>query len=153
MAVELAKEQIKARKAAQKKVADAKELAKVHHREAGEARKVAKKAQKDSLIAANIACKKRTKEAWLAANIAANYAILKQSTANELQKRAEKSFTAAATAAAFVKQLQQAAKVADLPEDLQEGQERLEDNDISNSSNEKSSDEDTWGLTQWPIEP
>ena len=63
MAVELAQEQVKVRKAARKRVADAKELAKVHHREAAEARKVAKKAQKDSLTAVNIAYRKHTKEA------------------------------------------------------------------------------------------
>jgi len=51
------------RKAAWKRVANAKELAKVHNREAGEAGKVAKKAQKDSLTAANIAHRKHTQEA------------------------------------------------------------------------------------------
>ena len=124
MAVKLTKEQIKVKKAAQKKVADAKELAKVHYREAGEAGKVAKKVQKDSLTAANIARKKHTEEAQLAANIAANYATLKQSTADELKKRAEDSFAAAATAVALVKQLQEAAKrvveEAPLLEDPQE---------------------------------
>jgi len=63
VAVELAKEQVKARKVARKRVANAKELAKVHRREAGEAGKVAKKAQKDSVTAANIARRKHTKEA------------------------------------------------------------------------------------------
>ena len=110
MAVELAKEQVKARKAARKRVADAKELAKVHHREAGEAGKVAKKAQKDSLTAGSIARRKHTREARLAATIAANYATLKQSTADELRKRAEESSAAAVIAAALVKQLQEAAK-------------------------------------------
>jgi len=66
---------------------------------------VAKKAQKDFVTAANIVYRKYTKEAQLAANIAANYIILKQSTADELQKRAEESFVAAATATALVKQL------------------------------------------------
>ena len=61
--VELAKEQVKAKKVAQKRVANTKELAKVHHREAGEAGKVAKKAQKDSITAANIARRKHTKKA------------------------------------------------------------------------------------------
>src|SRR6266567_3855107 len=98
VAVELTKEQVKARKAARKKVANVKELAKVHHREAGEAGKVAKKAQKDSRTATNIAHKKRTREAQLAANIAANYITLKQLTADKLWKRAEESFTTAATA-------------------------------------------------------
>ena len=148
MAVELAKEQVKVRKAARKRVADARELAKVHCREAGEAGKVAKKAQKDSLTAANIARRKHTEEAQLAANIAANYATLKQSTVDELKKRAEDSSAAAATAAALVKQLQEAAKKvveeAALLEDPQEGQE---DDDISNSSDEESSDMDIWGLT------
>ena len=142
VAVELTKEQVKAKKAAQKRVADAKELAKVHHREAGKAGKVARKAQKDSLTAANIARRKHTKEAQLAANIAANYVTLKQSTADELRKRAEESFTAAATATALVKQLQEAAKVAEeaaLPEDPQKGQE---DNDMSNSSDKEPSDKD-----------
>ena len=76
---------------------------------------------------------------------------LKQSTVDKLQKWAEESFTAAAIAIAFVKQLQQAIKVVEevaLLEDLQEGQE---DNNISNSSNKESLDKDTWGLTQWPI--
>ena len=63
MAAELAKEQVKVQEAAWKRVADAKELAKVHHREAVEAGKVAKKVQKDSLTAANIAHRKHTKEA------------------------------------------------------------------------------------------
>ena len=43
MVVELDKEQVKVQKAAWKRVADAKELAKVHYREAVEAGKVAKK--------------------------------------------------------------------------------------------------------------
>ena len=63
MVVELAKEQVKVRKAARKRVANAKELAKVYYREVVEAGKVAKKAQKDSLTAANIAYRKHTKEA------------------------------------------------------------------------------------------
>jgi len=63
VAVELAKEQVKARKVAWKRVANVKELAKVHRREAGEVGKVAKKAQKDSITAANIACRKHTEEA------------------------------------------------------------------------------------------
>ena len=75
--VELAKEQVKVRKVAQKRVANIKELAKVHYREAVEAGKVAKKVQKDSLTATNIARRKHTKEAQLTANIAANYIILK----------------------------------------------------------------------------
>jgi len=83
----------------------------------------------------------------LAANIVANYIMLKQLTADKLQKRVEESFTAAATATALVKQLQEAAKrvveEAALPEDLQEGQE---DDNISNSSDGESSDKDTWGL-------
>ena len=54
-----------------------KELAKVYYRETAEAGKVAKKAQKDSLTAANIARRKYTKEAQLAANIAAHYITLK----------------------------------------------------------------------------
>jgi len=62
VAVELAKEQVKARKVAWKRVADTKELAKVYCREVGEAGKVAKKAQKDSVTAANIARRKYTKE-------------------------------------------------------------------------------------------
>ena len=61
--VELAKEQVKARKAAWKRVANVKELAKVHYREVGEVGKVAKKAQKDSLTAASIARRKHTREA------------------------------------------------------------------------------------------
>ena len=44
MVVELAKEQVKVRKAAWKRVANAKELAKVYYREAVEVGKVAKKA-------------------------------------------------------------------------------------------------------------
>ena len=44
MVVELAKEQVKVRKAARKRVANAKELAKVYYREVVEAGKVAKKA-------------------------------------------------------------------------------------------------------------
>jgi hypothetical protein len=52
---------------------------------------VAKKAQKDSLTAANIARRKHTEEAHFAVNIAANYAKLKQSTADEHQERAEES--------------------------------------------------------------
>ena len=63
MVVELAKEQVKARKVARKRVANVKELAKVYRREVGEVGKVAKKAQKDSVTAANIACRKHTKEA------------------------------------------------------------------------------------------
>jgi len=63
VAVELTKEQVKARKVAWKRVTNAKKLAKVYHREVGEAGKVAKKAQKDSVTAANIACRKHTKEA------------------------------------------------------------------------------------------
>ena len=55
MAVEQVKEQVKVQKAAWKRVADIKELAKVYYREVVEAGKVAKKAQKDSLTAANIA--------------------------------------------------------------------------------------------------
>ena len=43
-----------------------------------------KKAQKYLLTAANIAHRKHTEEAQLAANTAANYALLKQSTADEL---------------------------------------------------------------------
>jgi hypothetical protein len=45
---------------------------------------VAKKVQKDSITAANIAHRKYTEEAQSAANIAANYTILKQSTTDEL---------------------------------------------------------------------
>ena len=66
---------------------------------------MAKKAQQNSLTAANIARRKNTKEAQLAAQIAADYAVLKQSTVEELRKRAEESSTATATAAAFVQQL------------------------------------------------
>ena len=63
MAVELAKKQVKTKKAAQKRVADANELAKVYQREVGEVGKVAKKAQKDFFTATNIAHRKHTKEA------------------------------------------------------------------------------------------
>ena len=84
MAVELTKEQVTVQKAARKRVTDTKELSKVHYREATEAVKVAKKAQKDSLTAANIARRKHTKEARLATNIAAYYIILKQLTADKL---------------------------------------------------------------------
>jgi hypothetical protein len=48
----------------------------------------------------------------LAATIAANYATLKQLTADKLQKRAEESSTAAAIATALIKQLQETAKKA-----------------------------------------
>ena len=79
----------------------------------------------------------------MAASIAAYYATLKQLTADKLQKRAEESSTAAATATALIKQLQETAKKAIeeavLPKDLQEGQE--EDN-ISNLSDKESSDEE-----------
>jgi len=51
----------------QKKAANIKKLAREHHREAAEAVKVASKAQKNSLTAANIARKKNTKEAQIAA--------------------------------------------------------------------------------------
>ena len=44
MAAKLTKKQVKVQKAAQKRVINAKELAKVHHRETVEAGKVAKKA-------------------------------------------------------------------------------------------------------------
>ena len=85
----------------------------------------------------------------LPCTIAADYTILKQLIAGELQKQAEEFFTAAI---ALVKQLQEAAnKMAEeaaLPEDLQEEQE----DDISNSNDKESLDKDTWGLTQWPIE-
>ena len=143
MAAKLVKEQVKVQKAAWKRVTNAKELAKVHYREAVEAGKVAKKAQKDSLTTANIAHRKHTKEARLAANIAAYYVTLKQSTADKLQKRAEESSAAAATATALIKQLQETAKKAAeeaaLLENLQEGQE---DNNISNLSDKKSLDEE-----------
>ena len=62
MAAKPVKKQVKIWKAAWKRVANVKELAKVHHREAAKAKKVTKKAQKDSLTAANIAHKKHTKE-------------------------------------------------------------------------------------------
>ena len=105
---------------------------------------MAKKAQKDSRTATNIAHKKRTREAQLAANIAANYITLKQLTADKLQQRAEESSAAAVTATALVKQLQEAAKKlaeeAALLEDLQKGQE---DDNISNSSNKESLNKDT----------
>ena len=57
-----------------------------------------------------IARRKNTKEAQLAAQIVADYAISKQPTVEELRKRAEEPSTAAATATAFVQQLQEAAK-------------------------------------------
>ena len=158
--VELAKEQVKARKAARKRVADIKKLAKVHYSKAGEAGKVAKKAQKDSLTAASIARRKHTREAQLAATIAANYTILKQLTADKLRKRVEESSTTAVTAAALVKQLQEAAKKlaeeAALLKDLQKGQE---DDNISNLSNKESLDKEfrlvnnIQGPTKWLIKP
>ena len=108
-----------------------------------EAGKVAKKAQKDSLTAANIAHKKHTKEAQLAASIAVHYATLKQLTADELQKRAEESSTAAATATALIKQLQETTKKAvEKTALLKDSQEKQKDNNMSNSSNEESSDEE-----------
>ena len=76
--------------------------------------------QKDSLTATSIARKKRTREARLAATIAANYTILKQSTADKLQKQAEKSSTAAITAAALVKLLQKTAKKLVVTESTQQ---------------------------------
>jgi len=77
--------------------------------------------------------------------------MLKQSTVDKLKKRAEDSSATTATATAFVKQLQEAAKrvekEAALLEDPQEGQ----DNNISNSSDEESLNKDIWGSTQWPF--
>ena len=85
--------------------------------------------------------------------------MLKQSTADKLQKQAEESSAAATTATALIKQLQEAAKKvveeAVLLKDLQKGQE---DNDIGNLSNKESLDKDLelisdiQGPTQWPIE-
>ena len=75
----------------------------------------------------------------MAANIAAYYVTLKQSTADKLQKRAEESSAAAATATALIKQLQKtakkAAKEATLLKNSQEGQKN---NNISNLSNKES---------------
>ena len=75
----------------------------------------------------------------MAANIAAYYATLKQLTTDKLQKRAEESSTAAATAIALIKQLQETAKKATekatLLKDSQEGQKN---NNISNLSNKES---------------
>ena len=61
----------------------------------------------------------------MAASIVVYYITLKQLTADKLQKRAEESSTAAATAIALIKQLQETAKKvveeAALPKDSQEG--------------------------------
>ena len=104
---------------------------------------MASKAQKNSFTAANIARKKNTKEAQIAAQIAADYALLKQSIAEELQKRAEDSIIAITTAAALVERLQDAANKgageAALLKDTQQGQE---DNNISDIGDEESSDKD-----------
>ena len=59
----LMRKQINAKKVARKKAANIRKLAKEHQQETVEAVKVASKAQKNSLTAANIARKKNTKEA------------------------------------------------------------------------------------------
>ena len=59
----LIRKQINARKVARKKATNIRKLAKEHQQEAAGAVKVASKAQKNSLTAANIARKKNTKEA------------------------------------------------------------------------------------------
>ena len=60
---------------------------------------------------------------------------------DKLQKRVEKSFTATTITTAFVKQLQQAAKIVEEDALLEDPKKEQEDNNISNLSN--SSDEDS----------
>ena len=67
-----------------------------------------------------------------------------------IKKRVEESSIATATAIAFIMQLQKTAKKAVeeavLSQNSQEGQE---DDNISNSSDEESSDKEPEGPTQW----